>query len=633
MSAAGAIDTTGSDQTRLVMALLAVDPQGLGGVVLDHPTHAFASDFARGVHAMLPTGVPQQRIPIGVSADRLLGGVDLTATLSAGRLIAERGVLASADGGVVVLPMSERLSLPVRTVLSSVLDTGQVHVERDGIAARHSARVVCVLIDESLDDESVHPSLLDRVAFLLPPAVNAREARGRDVFGEDAELTAHARAIRSRVRDASHRVREVSTEERWVIALCETADAFGITSPRVVLYALRCARAHAALGGRLSVTEADAETAARLVLAPRASRIPVAPSDEEHANETPSEPQDAERESRRPDEGDTDRDAPRDEHESSETQSDEGSEGEQELLPDADTDILRAAVAAAIPPGLLTALIARADAGNVGGREGEEQESALRGRPRGVRTGMPRGGARLHLLETLRAAAPWQRVRTGVGKALKRSPSLASGRRLEIRREDLRVRRFAERTGTTVLFVVDASGSSAISRLAEAKGAIELLLAESYARRDRVSLIAFRGSGTEVLLPPTRALARAKHVLGGMPGGGGTPMAAAIEAAMQQALLARRAGSAPLVVMLTDGRANIARDGTPGRALAERDALENARAFAAAGIPALFVDTSMRGEPVARRIADSMRARYILLPSADASAVGALVRSAIDGTL
>lgn len=266
----------------------------------------------------------------------------------------------------------------------------------------------------------------------------------------------------------------------------------------------------------------------------------------------------------------------------------------------------------------------RSTAGSLAGRVGQETPNLLRGRPRGAGSGLPRGGARLHLLETLRAAAPWQKVRP--------APPAVAGvprPRVAVRREDFRIRRFIEKTGTTVLFVVDASGSSALYRLAEAKGAVELLLAETYARRDRVSLIAFRGQGTEVLLPPTRALARAKKVLASLPGGGGTPLAHAIDAAIEQALGVRRGGSSPLVVMMTDGRANIARDGTPGRKQAEQDALMAGARFAALHVPALFVDTSPRGEVVARRIAEAMQARYVLLPSADAKALNGLVRTAI----
>jgi magnesium chelatase subunit D len=279
-----------------------------------------------------------------------------------------------------------------------------------------------------------------------------------------------------------------------------------------------------------------------------------------------------------------------------------------------------------LPPNLLAQLLQHSSAGTMQGRVGEETPNLLRGRPRGARSGLPRGGARLHLLETLRAAAPWQRVRERavgpVGVAVPRP-------RVSVRREDFRLRRFVERTGTTVIFVVDASGSSALYRLAEAKGAVELLLAESYARRDRVSLVAFRGQGTELLLPPTRALARAKKVLAALPGGGGTPMAHAIDAALEQSLATRRGGSAPLVVMMTDGRANIARDGTPGRKQAEVDALAAGARFASQHIPAMFVDTSPRGELVARKLAEAMKARYILLPSADAKALGGLVRTAM----
>jgi magnesium chelatase subunit D len=106
-------------------------------------------------------------------------------------------------------------------------------------------------------------------------------------------------------------------------------------------------------------------------------------------------------------------------------------------------------------------------------------------------------------------------------------------------------------------------------------------------------------------------------------------MAHAIDAALDQAIGIRRGGSAPLVVMLTDGRANIARDGSPGRPQAEKDALAAGGRFASQHIPALFVDTSPRGEAVARRIAESMKARYVLLPAADAKALGGLVRTAM----
>lgn len=592
--------------TELVCLLLAIDGPGLGGAVLDHPMHDVARQFSDALQCALPEGAPQRRVPVGVSADRLIGGVDLAATLHRGRVVAERGVLAAAHGGVVVLPMSERATVAVRTTLCEVLDHGALQVARDGVAERHDARVVALLLDESVDDEFVHPALVDRLAFrlVLEPVATVRLS---EQLGD-----AHA-ALRVRIRDARQRVTTVTLDDAWLDAMCQTADLFGVSSVRATMFAVRCARAHAALCGRLVVNADDAEVAARLVLAPRATRVPPMPQDERRdpppESEAPPPPPSS------PDAADD-----------SETPPEPPKDG---------GEILRDAIAAALPAGLLAQLLERANSGSTSGRVGAEEQNLLRGRPRGARGGLPRGGARLHLLETLRAAAPWQRARARDAErhAARQLPNdvqrAVTRSRVAVRREDFRIRRFIEKTGTTVHFVVDASGSAAVYRLGEAKGAVELLLAESYARRDRVSLLAFRGTTTEVLLPPTRALARAKRVLAALPGGGGTPMAAAIDAAAQQGIATRRSGSAPLVVVLSDGRANIARDGTPGRGQAEKDALQSAKQFAQLNVPAMFVDTSPRGEPMARKLADAMHARYVFLPTADAKALGGLVRTAI----
>ena len=180
-------------------------------------------------------------------------------------------------------------------------------------------------------------------------------------------------------------------------------------------------------------------------------------------------------------------------------------------------------------------------------------------------------------------------------------------------------RRFRRRNETTAIFAVDASGSAALNRLAEAKGAVELLLAEAYVRRDRVALIGFRGTTAEVLLPPTQALARAKRGLAGLPGGGTTPLASGIDAAAALALSERRAGRAALVILLTDGRGNIARDGGQGHARATTDALDAARQLRAAGTPIILLDTAPRPQAAARALAEAAGAVYLPMPMADAA--------------
>ncbi|MEY6433996.1 VWA domain-containing protein, partial [Thioalkalicoccus limnaeus] len=234
-------------------------------------------------------------------------------------------------------------------------------------------------------------------------------------------------------------------------------------------------------------------------------------------------------------------------------------------------------------------------------------------------------GERMNVVETLRAAAPWQRIR----RAERGRDGAGSERaRVEVRAEDFRITRYKQRSETTTIFVVDASGSAALHRLAEAKGAVELLLADCYVRRDRVALIAFRGREAELLLPPTRSLVRAKRSLAGLPGGGGTPLAAGLDAALALADAVQRRGGTPVLILLTDGRANIARDGSGGRARAEEDALASARLVRVAELTALLVDTSPRPQERASRLAQEMGATYLPLPHADASILSRAVQAA-----
>ena len=147
-------------------------------------------------------------------------------------------------------------------------------------------------------------------------------------------------------------------------------------------------------------------------------------------------------------------------------------------------------------------------------------------------------------------------------------------------------------------------------------------------RRDSVAVIGFRGDLAELLLPPTRSLARAKRALAELPGGGGTPLATALDAARELAQAVRRRGDTPLVVVLSDGRANVARDGTPGRPRAEADALVAARAWRDTSATVLFVDTSPQPTDKARALAAALGARYLPLPHADARQVSSVVQAA-----
>jgi magnesium chelatase subunit D len=368
------------------------------------------------------------------------------------------------------------------------------------------------------------------------------------------------------------------------------------------------------------VGEDDAVLAGRLVLAPRATIAPRPRADEAQPEpaqqpEPPAEPPTPE--SPPPQDAS---EPPADPQDPAEP---DNEEQPPQLGAEMLADVILAAAQAAIPAGLLARI--RSDAAqrataraSSAGRTGALRKSRARGRPSGVAAGPPQGSARLNLIETLRAAAPWQRLR-GRG---------AADPRVRVSPDDFRVTRYQQRAQTLTIFAVDASGSSALNRLAEAKGAVELLLADCYVRRDQVAVIAFRGKGAELLLPPTRSLVRAKRSLAGLPGGGGTPLAAAIDAAGALAALSLRRGETPTIIFLTDGRANVARDGAPGRERGQANALQAARILAAAGVATLFVDTSPRPSDAARELAACMHAQYLPLPFANARSLSTIVKAA-----
>ncbi len=592
-----------------IAALFAVDPAGLGGVALRAPPCAARDDWLALLRALLPSESPFRRVPLNTGDTALLGGLDLGATLQSGRPVALQGLLAQADGGVLLLAMAERMTAGAAARFGSVLDTGQVLLQRDGLDSVLSARVGVVALDEGADeDEQLPTSLSERLAFHMRMDGLAKDEEG-------PQWTA------AEVQAARQRVGRVQMAAESVQALCAAAMALGIDSLRASLFATRAARAAAALAGSDTVEEEHIAVAARLVLAPRATRLPPAPEEQEAEppQEEASPPELAENPAPEPPP-----ESPKDEQD--DTKNDDSDDADsQPPDPQELAERVLEAVQAAIPAGLLASLkigaLQRAKS-PTSGSAGAEQKNALRGRPVGARKGEPRAGQRINVLETLRAAAPWQRLRRST-----LPPTSTKLPRVVVRKEDFHVTRFRQLGQTTTVFVVDASGSSALNRLAEAKGAVELLLADCYVRRDSVAVLAFRGKVAEVLLPPTRSLARAKRSLAGLPGGGGTPLATAIDAAAALAGQIKRKGETPIVVLLTDGKANIARDGSAGRGPAASDALAAAAQLRATGVSTLLVDTSPQPQSSAEQLAAAMGAQYLALPYGGAQSLNQAVRA------
>ncbi len=575
------------------LQLLQIDPHGFGGVCLRAP-HGPVRE--RWLQALADLGLDLIKVPGSVDSERLLGGIDLAHTLQTGHLHLQAGLLQQADQGLVCLPMAERLSPALLAPLVQALEQGQVPPNRHS-AEPTVTRFGVVALDESLPDEpGVGAALAERLGVWL----DLHELSPSDIHADWTDANndgLHLRLSPGALARAREQLAHVQATNDQMQALCAAALGLGIGSLRVPSLALRLACAHAALNGRQALEADDLGFAARCVLAPRATHWPTEPSAQEAE---PARQEDKTPPQEPPEPPENADEAPDDDAEKDKDPGPPPEPSAEDLQ-----EMMVAAALASLPPHMLDALMTRQGASSPqsSGRSGQTRAGSQRGRPLPPRLGRPGGQARLHVLATLRAAAPKQRLRQA-----------HSTGRVAIRAEDFHIQRYQQRASSCLILALDASGSAALQRLAEAKGAVELLLQQSYARRDSVCIVAFRGAQAQLLLPATRSLVRAKRAMTGLPGGGGTPLALALKMAHEQAAQLQRQGVTPILVVLSDGRANVTLQGLGGRAQAQTDAQNWGQQWRASGHRALWIDTSMQPDAQAQQLASTMGASYLPMP-------------------
>jgi magnesium chelatase subunit D len=580
------------DTPRLALLLLAVEPR-LRGVAFAGPAGSGKSALLHGLAALLP-GLPFEMLPLGSDEEALLGGLDLEATLARGARVVRHGLLARADGGLLAAEDCNLLPEGTVNLLLGALDAGEVRIEREGLSLRSPCRLRLVAtFDPAEGPPRAH--LLDRIGLIVPlPRLAPAGARSEIVrrhLSPAADLWEEDLAVlRDVVAVARTSLGDIRLSEPQARELAAAAVALGVQGHRADLFAQLTARASAALALRDAVQREDLELAVRLVLVPRATQQPTAPPTDPPATETP--PQSSQ------DTPDTPPDPP----------TEPPADGDVEL-----TEEVLAALAIDLPDVLATLPFRSARGGRSGSRGSTD---GTRGRHVTSVPGTPREG-RLDVIATLRAAARWQRLRP------------RGARRVAIRAEDLRIKRFRDKAGALFLFAVDASGSMALNRMRQAKGAVHALLERAYVNRDRVALMSFRGQGAELLLPPTGSVELLRRAVDQIPTGGGTPLAATLVAALEVAQQARRRGLHNVVlVLLTDARANVGLKAD--RAGVEDELRQLALLTAASGLRALVIDTqrSYLSQGSAQKLAAWLGGQYLYLPGASGATIAAAAQSA-----
>lgn len=644
----------GQPQLKRALLLCAVDPS-LGGVLIRGDKGSAKSTAARALADVLPPlqrvpgcafncapeapygqcerchaadaeaqagTVPFITLPLGATEDRVLGTLDLERALKGATRAFQPGLLAAAHRGILYI---DEVNLLADHLVDTLLDAaamGVNSVQREGLSLSHPARFT-LIGTMNLEEGDLRPQLLDRFGLMVEvgaprdKALRAEVVRRRIAFEADPAAyglvwAAHQQALREQLAAAQRSLPQVVLDDALLDLISHLCCEFEVASLRADIVMHKAARAHAALNARMQVTPDDVRSAAELVLPHRRRRKPFEQAgldrqrlDDlmQQAAQPPAAPNRDE-----VDANQADATRPPSETSAQDPAASDNLNGEPDAPAsdqpptEAEPQVFAATAAAASMRHLS---VDAAAAGILPGRRSAAPDAA---RGRVIRTVPDPQPTSLALGATLRQAA-------------RRDPT-----QFQVTTADLQQQVRVGTHANLILLVVDASGSMAAQRRMEAvKGAVLTLLTDAYQQRDQVAVIAFRGDAASLLLAPTRSVERAEQGLSALPTGGRTPLPHALQLALDTLAQAADAQAQPLLILLSDGRANVALvdGGDPWR-----ESLALAQQVAERGVPALVLDTESGFLKLGRatELAHAMGAEYLTLEALSAENLALTIR-------
>jgi len=565
----------GQEDLKKALLLNAVNPR-IGGVLVRGEKGTAKSTAVRALGVLLAAarngsggeGEVVVTLPLNATEEMVAGGIDFQQTMKDGRRVFQPGLLAKAHEGILYVDEVNLLDDHLVDIVLDAASSGQNRVEREGITLSHPALFVLAGTMNPEEGE-LRPQLLDRFGLCVEvhgetdPALRVDLMLRRETFDREPEcFSEEYRAEEERlgrtIADAQSllpSVRIPSHLRGFISELCRNSNVAGHRADLVIEQA---ARANAALRGSREVSVEDVTKVAGFALVHR-RRDPVPPPEQksqepERQKESPrdgqpqrEQPEERGDEPQQPQsqEGDENRDGNDDSGNEEMPQPENGEAAEEEERPENEgQDELFSIGQSFRVRSIATPKDRKMRRGS--GKRSRSRVSQKQGRY--TKSAMPRGNNDIALDATLRAAAPFQRHREN-----------PNGMAVVLQNEDIREKIREKRLGNLLIFVVDASGSmGARGRMAASKGAVMSLLLDAYQKRDKLAMVSFRKNEAFVNLPVTSSIELAARMLKEMPVGGRTPFSAGLLKGYEIArnYLRKEPGGRPLIILVTDGKAN-----------------------------------------------------------------------------
>ena len=593
---------------KYILKIFSVCPHKLAGIRIELPHFEYRQALLSSLKSILPNRMNFSSIPPNVSSEHLIGGIDFLGSLRKGVKVNQEGLLSRKknNGQVLLLSLTRDIDKTVSNLLCADLD------KTLEITYANNCGFNSLIVFEELPfnredkNQNVPRTINERLALTIVGTELAEDNNLDNLAMSEEEIL--------EVENARKIFSDVTLGADQLSILVAISYELAVEGFRQVFFAITVSKVIAALQGRIQVGHEDIKLAASLVFLSKAKSIP----SQEDENQLSVEDEDTEAPT---EENFTEESDQINNSDSSmiDSQDDERQSIENERVEDnpanLDSSTQNIMLSKEFLQSILTGEFSKRLMGSSSFGRGQtfirntssgKNYSSMR-----WRQGLPH---KIKIVDSIQAALPHQVERLTY-------KNFDENMLLRILPEDLRVSKKRNRVRNTTIFLVDASGSSASQRLGEAKGAVELLLAECYIRRDEVALISFRGKQSDILLEPTRSLVRAKKCLRGLKGGGGTPMATALEHAFNLCRSELSHGKIPVLVILSDGGANVTKSGVGGRVKAFEESLKSAELFNSHTIKSIFIDIADNPAPQTRFLADKLGATYLPLPRASSKKI------------